>query len=75
MFPTEAFRGTVERFIASLKALEIRHYLTGGVVSVAWGEPRLTQDIDIVIDRLGAIARGEGKGSGLDSGKPMWVVH
>ena len=53
MLPTEAFRGTVERFIAILKAFEIRHHLTGGVVSVAWGEPRLTQDIDIVIDRLG----------------------
>ena len=65
MFPTEAFRGTVERFIAILKALEIRHYLTGGVVSVAWGEPRLAQDIDIVIDRLGAIARVEELANGI----------
>lgn len=59
MFPIEAFRGTVERFIGILKSLKIRHHLTGGVVSVAWGEPRLTQDIDIVIDRVGATANIE----------------
>lgn len=39
MFPIEAFRGTVERFIGILKSLGVRHHLTGGVVSVAWGEP------------------------------------
>lgn len=59
MFPIEAFRGTVERFIGILRSLGIRHHLTGGVVSVAWGEPRLTQDIDIVIDRVAAIANIE----------------
>lgn len=59
MFPIEAFRGTVERFIGILKSLKIRHHLTGGVVSVAWGEPRMTQDIDIVIDRVGATANIE----------------
>lgn len=59
MFPIEAFRGTVERFIGILKSLKIRHHLTGGVVSVAWGEPRMTQDIDIVIDRVGTTANIE----------------
>lgn len=59
MFPVEAFRGTVERFIGILTSLGIRHHLTGGVVSVAWGNPRLTQDIDIVIDRVGATANIE----------------
>ncbi len=39
MFPIEAFRGTVERFIGILISLGIRHHLTG-VVSVAWGECR-----------------------------------
>jgi hypothetical protein len=52
VFPIEAFREPVERFVNILKSLDIRHHLTGGVVSVAWGEPRLTQDIDIVIDRV-----------------------
>jgi hypothetical protein len=59
MFPIEAFRGTLERFIGILRSLEIRHHLTGGVVSVAWGEPRLTQNIDIVIDRVAANANIE----------------
>lgn len=59
MYPIEAFRGTVERFISILKALGIRHHLTGGVVSVAWGEPRMTQDIDIVIDRAGVVPQLE----------------
>jgi hypothetical protein len=56
VFPIEAFRGPVERFVAILRSLDIRHHLTGGVVSVAWGEPRLTQDIDIVIDRVSTLA-------------------
>ncbi|MEI7700183.1 MAG: nucleotidyl transferase AbiEii/AbiGii toxin family protein [Planctomycetia bacterium] len=54
MYPIETFRVTVERFIGILRSLGIRHHLTGGIVSVAWGEPRLTQDIDIVVDRVGA---------------------
>jgi hypothetical protein len=57
MFPIEVFRGTVERFTGILTSLEIRHHLTGGIISVAWGEPRMTQDIDIVIDRLAANSR------------------
>jgi len=52
VFPIESFREPVERFVAILKSLDIRHHLTGGIVSVAWGEPGLTQDIDIVIDRV-----------------------
>jgi len=57
MFPIEAFRGTVKRFTGILTSLEIRHHLTGGVISIAWGEPRMTQDIDIVIDRLASNSR------------------
>ena len=59
MFPIEAFRATLERFTGILRSLRIRHHLTGGIVSVAWGEPRLTQDIDIVIDRVAANANIE----------------
>lgn len=35
----------------------IRFHLTGGIASVAYGEPRLTQDIDLVVDhaRLAAV--------------------
>lgn len=51
MYPIEYFRKTIERFVDRLEALEVRFHLTGGIVSVAWGEPRLTQDIDVVVDR------------------------
>jgi len=90
MFPPEAFRGTVERFTGILRSLGIRHHLTGGVVSVAWGEPRLTQDVDIVIDRIGANANTErlvseilaagyfadqqGIRNALQSGKPFQLL-
>ena len=33
---------------------EIRYHLTGGLTGAAYGEPRLTQDIDVVIDPKGA---------------------
>jgi hypothetical protein len=51
MFPIESFRETTQRLAAVLQSLKIRFHLTGGVVSVAWGEPRFTQDIDVVLDR------------------------
>jgi hypothetical protein len=28
-----------------------RYHLTGGIASVAYGEPRMTQDVDLVLDR------------------------
>jgi hypothetical protein len=49
MFPVEAFQRTVERFVAILRRLEIPSHITGGSISSADGEPRLTQDIDIVV--------------------------
>ena len=54
MFPIETFRPTLEKIIAILTGHQIRFHLTGGVISVAYGEPRMTQDVDIVIDN-GAI--------------------
>lgn len=50
MFPVEIFRSTVGRFASILNQHEIRFHLTGGITTVAWGEPRMTQDIDIVVD-------------------------
>jgi hypothetical protein len=49
MFPVEAFQRTVERFVAILRRHEIPFHITGGSISSAYGEPRLTQDIDIVV--------------------------
>jgi hypothetical protein len=50
MFPVDVFRATLDKIFAILRSLNIKFHLTGGITSVAYGEPRLTQDIDIVID-------------------------
>jgi hypothetical protein len=50
MFPIETFRSTLEKIIKILQAFQIRFHLTGGVTSIAYSEPRMTQDVDIVID-------------------------
>jgi hypothetical protein len=56
VFPIDAFRATLEKAIAILQDYGIKYHLTGGVTSVAYGEPRMTQNVDIVIDN-GAIKR------------------
>ena len=53
MFPVEIFRRTVEKFVAILAQHQIRFHLTGGITSAAYGEPRMTQDIDFVVDPRG----------------------
>lgn len=50
MFPVEVFQKTLNEFIVILQRVRIRFHLTGGVTAAAYGEPRMTQDIDIVID-------------------------
>jgi hypothetical protein len=50
MFPVDAFRTTLEKIIKILHAYQIKFHLTGGVTNIAYSEPRLTQDIDIVVD-------------------------
>lgn len=50
MFPIEAFQSTLAKAIRIFRQHGIRFHLTGGIASVYYGEPRLTQDIDIVID-------------------------
>lgn len=49
MFPVDAFRRTMIKFVDIVQTLDIPFHITGGAVSSAYGEPRLTQDIDIVI--------------------------
>lgn len=56
MFPAEIFRDTLSRLTAVLSGCAVRYHLTGGITSIAYGEPRMTQDIDIVVDNA-AIAR------------------
>jgi len=50
MFPLEAFRNTLRKVVAIFEGHAIRFHLTGGLTSVVYGEPRMTQDLDIVID-------------------------
>ncbi len=40
-----------------LESLSIRFHLTGGITSVVYGEPRLTQDLDLVIDNAAVAAQ------------------
>lgn len=53
MYPAEIFRDTLSRLLAILNRHEVRFHLTGGITSVAYGEPRMTQDIDIVVENAG----------------------
>jgi hypothetical protein len=50
MYPAEIFRATLSRLLEILTRHGVRFHLTGGITSVAYGEPRMTQDIDIVVD-------------------------
>lgn len=50
MFPPEVFRDTLLRLTGVLDRLSIRFHLTGGITTLAYGEPRMTQDFDLVID-------------------------
>lgn len=59
MYPAETFRQSLVRLLGILSRHDIRFHLTGGIASVAYGEPRMTQDIDIVVDNLG-MARAVG---------------
>lgn len=56
MFPTDVFRHTLDKGVRILQQNGIRFHLTGGIASVYYGEPRLTQDIAIVIDNAQAAA-------------------
>ena len=49
MFPVEAFERSIGKFVAIAESIDLPFHLTGGSISSAYGEPRLTQDIDIVV--------------------------
>ena len=44
------FQETTERIVRLLAELGVRFQLTGGIVTAFYGDPRSTQDLDIVID-------------------------
>ena len=50
MQPVEVFRPALTKLVGVLRHIGIRFHLTGGITAVAYGEPRMTQDLDLVID-------------------------
>ena len=56
MYPPDIFRNSLSRLVAILHRLGVRFHLTGGITSVAYGEPRMTQDVDVVVENA-AMAR------------------
>lgn len=59
MFPVDAFRSTLGKIMDILHRHNIRFHLTGGITSVAYGEPRMTQDVDMVIDNHAVVQQLE----------------
>lgn len=57
MHPVEIFRPTLTKLVGVLRHLGIRFHLTGGITAVAYGEPRMTQDLDLVIDAVATTRR------------------
>lgn len=51
MYPVEEFRDCLQQIVDIFGALGVRFHLTGGAAAVAYGDPRMTQDIDFVVDR------------------------
>lgn len=41
MYPAEIFRDTLSRLLVILTNHKVRFHLTGGITSVAYGEPRM----------------------------------
>jgi hypothetical protein len=50
VYPIEIFHATLTKAVEVLNRFGIRFHLTGGITAVAYGEPRMTQDLDLVID-------------------------
>jgi hypothetical protein len=50
VIPAEGFRPTLSKLVAVLDRFRIPFHLTGGITSVVYGEPRMTQDLDLVLD-------------------------
>ena len=59
MFPIESFKNSLLKFVKILNQQKISFHLTGGITGIAYGEPRLTQDIDIVIENAASVAEIE----------------
>ena len=59
MYPIEIFHSTLTKAVEVLNRFGIRFHLTGGITAVAYGEPRMTQDLDFVVDYDAALRNRE----------------
>jgi hypothetical protein len=50
MFAVEAFGNALRKLAEILRRHGIRFHLTGGISSAVYGQPRMTQDLDVVVD-------------------------
>lgn len=50
MYNLMDFRECLERISQLLRVCETRFYLTGGAAAIAYGDPRTTQDVDVIVD-------------------------
>ena len=50
MFPISEFQDCLSRVARVLRDAGVGFYITGGAAFIAYGDPRTTQDIDLVID-------------------------
>ena len=57
MFPVDAFRKTLGKAVDVFQRHSIRFHLTGGITTIAYGEPRLTHDLDLVIENRAVAAQ------------------
>ncbi|MCA9448202.1 MAG: nucleotidyl transferase AbiEii/AbiGii toxin family protein [Candidatus Omnitrophica bacterium] len=61
----ELNRQTLEKVVRILNELQIPYYFTGGIVSNVYGDPRFTEDLDLVVSI--SLNQAEGLFSALES--------
>lgn len=54
--------GWIELFVTRLESVGLSYMVTGSVASMIYGEPRLTLDVDVVLDLQ------------IDRAGPLWVA-
>lgn len=52
MYDLAEFHDCLQRAAANLRRCHVRFFLTGGAAAIAYGDPRTTQDVDVVVDAL-----------------------
>lgn len=50
MYTIDEYRDCLERVASILEQCRLRYCLTGGAAFIAYGDPRTTQDVDLVVD-------------------------